>query len=407
MKRYDVFVGGHLALDVYPGLQDFASGTFLEHFKPGKLLYVENVSFCTGGPVSNTGLILHKLGMNVCLMGKIGHDAFGEVVKQTFDEFSPTLSASLQDGSKYNSTYRIAYSKDEGTSYTINISPPGIDRIFLHYRGANDTFIAADVDYDFVKQSQIFHFGYPPLMRKMYEDNGENLSAIMRQAKKCNVITSLDMALPDPNSSAGKADWEAILKKTLPYVDIFAPSFEEIVYMADRDLYWDLMSHSEDGDILRQAQISHLETISDRLLEWGAKIILIKIGERGLFLRTPERSLIETLGASANLTMEGWENQHIWSPCFKANFVGAAGSGDATIAGFLSAMIKNFSIDESVEMAVAVGACCVEALDTLSGVQEWDKIRRRIESGWEKHELKLLDAHWRMDPKYQHWRYIH
>ena len=40
-----------------------------------------------------------------------------------------------------------------------------------------------------------------------------------------------------PQSASGHANWHAILKRTLPYVDIFIPSIEEILFMLRRDDY--------------------------------------------------------------------------------------------------------------------------------------------------------------------------
>jgi len=406
MKNFDVFVGGHLALEVYPGLQTFLPGTFLDYMKPGKLLYVENASFCTGGPVSNTGLALHKLGLRVCLFGKVGKDDFGAIVKRLMESHSSSLAkATSQENSvKTRSIFSLVSTDEVGTSYTMNLSPPGIDRIFLHYPGANNTFTYEDVDFDLVSKSRIFHFGYPPLMRGMFADRGENLSKIMQKAKECGVFTSLDMALPDPNSEAGQADWEGILQKTLPFVDLFAPSIEEILYMADRELYQALMADAKNGDIIPLIAPQHLHRICDRLSEWGAKILLIKLGERGLFLQTPGIEQMENLKSHCDFQFEGWENQQIWSPCFKADLVGATGSGDATIAGFLSGLIRSLSVDEVVQSAVAVGACCVEALDTLSGIREWEETSRRIDSGWEKHDLGIDEPGWNRSEQYQHWK---
>jgi sugar/nucleoside kinase (ribokinase family) len=62
--------------------------------------------------------------------------------------------------------------------------------------------------------------------------------------------------------------------------------------------------------------------------------------------------------------------------------VGTAGSGDATIAGFLAAFLRDMTPEEAVTMAVAVGACNVEAADTLSGIRPWDETLRRVAAGW-------------------------
>ena len=72
------------------------------------------------------------------------------------------------------------------------------------------------------------------------------------------------------------------------------------------------------------------------------------------------------------------------APCFKVEVVGTVGSGDCTIAGFLSALLRDFAPAEAARMAVAVGACNVEAADTLSGVRTWEETIERIATGWKQ-----------------------
>ena len=83
--------------------------------------------------------------------------------------------------------------------------------------------------------------------------------------------------------------------------------------------------------------------------------------------------------------------------------VGTAGSGDTTIAGFLSALLRDMPPEEAVTAAVAVGACNVEAADTLSGVRPWDETMRRVAQGWERHELDVEADGWHFDEKHQLW----
>ena len=68
-------------------------------------------------------------------------------------------------------------------------------------------------------------------MKKMYINDGQHLAGLMKRVKEKDVATSLDMAAVDPESPAGRADWEKILAGVLPYVDFFVPSFEELCYM--------------------------------------------------------------------------------------------------------------------------------------------------------------------------------
>jgi len=68
-------------------------------------------------------------------------------------------------------------------------------------------------------------------MQKFYENAGEELVKIFRRVRKMNIITSLDMAMPDPESPAGKVDWLKFFKNVLPLVDVFIPSVDELLYM--------------------------------------------------------------------------------------------------------------------------------------------------------------------------------
>lgn len=107
----------------------------------------------------------------------------------------------------------------ESTSYSVILAIPGTDRIFLHHNGANNTFAAEDITEEMLCDKTLFHFGYPPLMKRMYENQGEELLKLFKKVKQAGVATSLDLASVDPASEAAKTDWEALLKKLLPLVD--------------------------------------------------------------------------------------------------------------------------------------------------------------------------------------------
>ena len=135
-ETYDAVVAGHLCLDVIPDMTGISQDRFEQVFAPGRLSIVGPATFCTGGPVSNAGLALTKLGIQTQLMGKVGDDVLGQVVKEIVDSYGPQLTDGMIVDGKVN------------TSYTVVLSPPGVDRFFLHFPGANDTFSADDVRYD-------------------------------------------------------------------------------------------------------------------------------------------------------------------------------------------------------------------------------------------------------------------
>ena len=83
----EAVVAGHICLDVFPTL---VGGAVV--FKPGQTVEAGPVVFSTGGAVSNTGIALHKLGISIGLMGKVGSDLFGRAILQIVESHGSGLS---------------------------------------------------------------------------------------------------------------------------------------------------------------------------------------------------------------------------------------------------------------------------------------------------------------------------
>lgn len=385
----EVIVAGHICLDIIPKISEKKTGIDAL-FVPGKLVDIGPAVIATGGAVSNTGLALHRLGHHVQLMGKIGDDQFGDAILQVL----------RQQGEEIVDSMIIA--SGEHSSYTIVVNPPNTDRIFLHCTGANDTFAAADLNKDQLKDARLFHFGYPPLMRMMYEKQGEELILLLNKAKLSGLTVSLDLAKPDPESAAGRADWKTILKRALPYVDVFIPSLEEILYMLQREKYEEMLEKTPSGDILPSINGKLLHDIADELLGMGAAIVGLKLGEHGLYIRTTAdkaRLAASGLCAPGQMMINNWLDRELLAPCFKVNVVGTTGAGDCTIAGFISGMLQGLSLEDAMNTAVGVGACNVEQADATSGIPVLAAMQERIHGGWarQKHNLDLPDWHAAVD----------
>ena len=378
---------GHLCLDIIPELDTPPGGDLTALFQPGHLLGVGPALLSTGGPVSNTGLALHILGVPTRLVGKIGRDPLGAAVRSILDGYGPDLAAGVVTGA------------DAGTSYTIILNPPGRDRTFWHYTGANDTFTADDVPYDLVAQADLFHFGYPPLMRRMYADGGAGLVEVLSRARATGVTTSLDLAWPDPASEAGRADWRAILTAALPFVDVFMPSADELLFMLHRPVYERLSAAP--GGLLENLTPARLDSLGAELLDLGARIVLLKTGSRGAYLHTASAERIADLGRACPPDPAAWAVRRLWTPCFQVEVAGTTGSGDATIAGFLAALLRGLGPVEAMTAAVAVGACNVEAPDALSGLRSWEATMKRIASGWPRCLLEVNAPGWHWQARIQ------
>jgi sugar/nucleoside kinase (ribokinase family) len=380
----EVIVAGHICLDIIPTLSEIKTGIDTL-FVPGKLVDIGPAVIATGGAVSNTGLALHRLGSRVQLMGKVGDDQFGAAIMQVLKQ----QGEDIIDG--------MIIAPGEHSSYSIVINPPNIDRIFLHCTGANDTYSSTDLKLEELDHARLFHLGYPPLMRKMYENQGEELELLLGKAKAGGLTVSLDLAKPDPESAAGQADWRKILERTLPYVDVFLPSFEEIFYMLHKNRYEEMCKRALSGDVLSLVDGAILSEIAEELLTMGAAIVGLKLGEFGLYVRTtPDKERLASIGlcVPANDRIVNWTDRELLSPCYNVEVAGTTGAGDCTIAGFLCGMLQGFSLEDTMHTAVGVGACNVEQADATSGILPLAKLQERIHSGWSKRKMKLDLVGW-------------
>jgi len=356
-----IVVAGHLCLDIIP---EFSAGTsdLGALLVPGSLTEVGGATVATGGVVSNTGQALHRLGEEVVLVAKIGNDEFGQTVQRILRQAGRTLA----DG--------LIIDANSHTSYTLVLNPPGIDRVFLHSPGANHTFCAEDIGDAAVEGSDLFHFGYPPLMRNIYERDGADLKTLFDRMKSQGRATSLDMTFVDPASEAGKVDWLAFLANVLPSTDIFLPSLDEILFMIDREKYNQLVVDFGEN-IIEGVDITLIENIAQRLIDLGAPVVVIKLGAHGLYLRTAE----SVPGREAS-----WNNVNRFDACFCTDVVGTTGAGDCTIAGFLSAYINGASPEKAMTSAVATGSFSTESLDAVSAIPHQSQLQTRINAGWER-----------------------
>lgn len=376
----DVIVAGHICLDLIPAMRHSPAGLDAL-LVPGKLIDVGPAAVATGGAVPNTGIALHRLGARVKLMGKIGDDRFGRAIADILRE----SGAGLADG--------MIVAAGETTSYTVVINPPQVDRVFLHCTGANDTFTAADVREEELQGARLFHFGYPPLMRRMYEDGGAELERLLGFVRSRGLAVSLDLARPDPDSPAGRADWSAILMRALPHVDLFLPSFDETMAMLMPAEYGRLCREHGAADPLAHADGGLLAALAERLLAMGAGVVVLKLGDRGLYMRTSaDAGRIAAMGAGA-----AWAGRELAAACYCVEAAGTTGAGDCTIAGFLAGWLQGLPPEEALDLAVAVGACNVERPDATSGVPSLAAVRGRIAAGWAKRELALpaADGGWK------------
>lgn len=367
-----VIVAGHICIDITPIFPDKKVNQLNDILSPGKLVQTGAADVHTGGAVANTGLALKILGADASLMGKVGCDAFGDMICGILK--------------KYDADKHMIRSTEESTSYSVVLAVPGIDRIFLHNPGANNTFRASDISSDALRDAALFHFGYPPLMRAMYENNGEELVSLMQSVRTAGVATSLDMAAIDADTEAGKLDWNDILKRVLPHVDFFVPSVEELCFMLDKERFASWQKRAAGKDITEILDIEKdVKPLAEICMSYGVKVLLIKCGAPGMFYKTASYEQLSEISPRIELNLSAWADKE----GFEASYVpeqilSGTGAGDTSIAAFLACVLNGETPETAMQLATATGACCVTSYDALGGLKPLDELKEKIHSGWKK-----------------------
>ena len=385
-KLIDVVVAGHLCLDLSPRIINSPGQMIEEIFRPGSLVSSGDIIFSTGGTVANTGMALKIFGNRVEFVAKVGNDFIGSIIIELLK--------------KKGGSEGISVSEKESSSYTVVLAPVGIDRIFLHNAGTNDNFSSKDIDYELVEKALLFHLGYPTLMRSMFVDEGIELSRVFSKVKAGGTLTSMDISLPDPASEAGKADWYKIYKKTLPYVDIYLPSIEEAFFTLHPEEYLALKDKHKGKGLLDYIEPNKYSSMADEFLRLGCKMIALKAGKYGWYFKTSS----ELSGLGLKSHPESWENRELWCPAFYIEkIVSATGAGDASIAAFLTGIIKELSIVECLKAANCAGTINLTQMDSLSGLVPWGELMEKMKTMEMEENPFLQGTEWKWDKRNKLW----
>ncbi|MEO8962132.1 MAG: carbohydrate kinase family protein [Ginsengibacter sp.] len=378
MKKYDATIAGYFCVDLIPGFKGSETHADIsEVLKPGKLIEIDGLNATLGGVVANTGMAMNKFSKNVFLNGIIGDDFIGKIAREWLDKYQ------LSEG--------INTLKGGNTAFGLVIAPPGVDRIFLESPGCSKVFDISHINFEAVAQSRLFHFGYPPLLRHFYLNEGEELLEMFSRIQDMNVVTSLDFSLPDPNSESGNVDWPKILQRVLPFTDIFVPSLEEALQIMMPEEYARIQMRSDFVDVIDQVPLSLIQELGRRIIDNGVKIVLLKSGYKGAYLFAGDISSLNKKHGF-DLSEERWNYASLLCkayPVDESKIKNASGAGDTSAAAFLSAILDGEGPESSLKYAAIAGRNNLYCFDIFKEIDDWTTMTEQIKS--ESHDIVHLN----------------
>jgi sugar/nucleoside kinase (ribokinase family) len=271
----------------------------------GELVLADRLLLTIGGCAANVAVDLAKMGVAASVVGRVGGDIFGRIVADMLREARVDVSA-------------LQISAGADTSQTLIVNVVGQDRRFVHTFGANGEFRAADIPLERVKNCRVLYLGGYLVMPKITQDE---LISVFAAARQAGARTVLEVVTPGP------AEYCSRLDRLLPHVDVFMPNDHEAELMTG------------EHDPLRQAE---------RFRRLGAQTVIITQGGEGATLVNARKRLR--------------------SGAFSMSFVDGSGGGDAFAAGYICGMLANEDEEGCLRLASALGASCVRAVGTTTGV---------------------------------------
>lgn len=225
----------------------------------GSLALVDELSLHGGGCALNTASVLVRLGLRAAAAGKVGADAFGDVLLGLLDERGVDRRGVVRDPAA-------------PTSATVVLVDAAGERTFLHLPGANGTVRPDELDPDVLYSGRALHLAGALVMPAL---DGAPAAAVLAEAKSRGLLTSLDTVW----DATGR--WERVLP-CLPHVDLCAPSLAEALAIS--------------GEQTAEAAAAWLQ---DR----GTGTVAIKLGPAGCYVTgvghvpPPEVTSVDATGA--------------------------------------------------------------------------------------------------------------
>jgi 2-dehydro-3-deoxygluconokinase len=288
----------------------------------GSFCYSGKFDKTIGGAESNVAIALSRLGHNVGWMSRLGNDDFGLYVRNFIR------------GEGVDTT-NVVLDKDYQTAVFFKERKSGEEPKVYYYRrnSAASHMKANDLKEEYIAKAKFLHItGITPALS---ESCKEAIYCAIEIARKNNV-----MVVFDPNIRLklwSKEEAGRVIKDIACLCDVVLPGIEE-------------------GTILTGEH--EPEKIAKELLQGETTTVVIKLGKKGAYFATKSE--------------DGYVDGQIVQ-----NVVDPIGAGDGFAAGFLSGMIRKWSVRESVELANRVAAYALTVAGDAEGYPYWSQIESK------------------------------
>lgn len=259
----------------------------------GEAIFVDDLPLFVGGGAANTAIGLAKLGLNVGLVTRLGHDIFAEYIIQYVSRYGVDVT-------------RVTRSASLPSSRSIALPVKGEDRRTIHSLGANVEFGPKDIDLEYIRSARAVFLGAVGEGMDL-----DTLGSVLRCAREVKALTFLNISMAAKATGLTLARLEPLI----------------------RDSGVLILSKDEGAFLTRSDSMTGQ---ADKLLSCGATLVVITDSRNGTLAVSHDRTL--RVGT------------------YTVDSVDQTGAGDAFNAGLVAAALDGKDLIEQLAWASAMGA---------------------------------------------------
>jgi len=286
-------------------VEDTFCGPMAQSPPEGQLVAVDAMPTKAGGCAANVAIDLAKQGVRVEIIGCVGRDGAGAVLKEALE-------------ARGVGCRQLIFAEGVATSKTVILLVEGQDRRYIHFFGANSSFTIQQIPRDWVAGLKVFYLGGLCVMPGL---KLPELSDLLRFCRSKGVVTVVDVVIPQRFSAAAE------LCALLPQIDYFLPNDDEARA---------LTGAKDPSGQMRS------------LLARGANTVIITQGREGV---------------AAARGQECWR-----AGAYSASVIDPSGAGDAFAAGVITGILRGWNMPEMLRYGSSLGASATRAIGTTDGV---------------------------------------
>jgi sugar/nucleoside kinase (ribokinase family) len=276
-----------------------------------------------GGQPTNVALNVVRLGGRAAVVACVGDDGFGSHIRQQLDQADV-------------GTDNLHVTSQAPTTVAVNARQTQTPDFIIH-RGADAHILPEKSHLKAIKTSRVVHTSAFALSR---EPARSTILRSLKVARQSGCMVSLDPNY-HPHVWPDVADFHSVLADAYQWTDITKPSLDDCTRLFGPGL----------------SPVAYIE----RFLDWGAGIVALTMGQRGVLLATDDGDFY-----------------HIKPSDTEVGDV--TGAGDAFWAGLLTAMLDGYSPHEAARLGQIVAEIKIGTVGPAPRMPNRDELYRQIET---------------------------